>query len=188
MSRWYRTARVLLLGMLLLLEGCMFSTLRDELTEMRTRPRPDRQGFQTDPAGNERAAGPVSADPRRPQDFAGHHPELRGGPVRGRGPDTGTFYLFAFEDLDNDLTWDGKEPSGYYGGPDPIVVTDRSPETLKELDIHLDASAARPGGFPEAVSLSAEKLGDSVVKIGQVVGFDDPILSRSTGTRGTGSR
>jgi pimeloyl-ACP methyl ester carboxylesterase len=183
MSRWYRTARVLLLGMLLLLEGCMFSTLRDELTEMervhaltgrifkQTRPETNVLLilYQQTPGGLRISQGTIlsSAVGR----FVVEVPN-------------GTFYLFAFEDLDSDLAWDGREPSGYYGSPDPIVVTDRSPQTLKELDIYLNAPAARPDGFPEAVSLSAEKLGRSVVKIGQVVGFDDPILSPEYGNKG----
>jgi hypothetical protein len=41
----------------------------------------------------------------------------------------GTFYLFAFEDLDCDLAWHGREPNEYHGSPDPIVVTDHSPQT-----------------------------------------------------------
>ena len=183
MSRWYRTARVLLLGMLLLLEGCMFFTLRDELTEMErvhaltgrifNQTRPETNVllvlYQQTPGGLRISQGTILSS--AVGQFVVEVPN-------------GTFYLFAFEDLDNDLAWDGREPSGYYGSPDAIVVTDRSPTTLKEFDIHLNAPAARPDGFPEAVSLSAEKLGRSIVKIGQVVGFDDPILSPEYGNKG----
>ena len=179
----YRIARFLLLGALVVLQGCMFTTLRDELTEMErvhgltgrifNQTRPETNVllvlYQQTPGGLEISKGAVlsSAVGR----FVLEVPN-------------GTYYLFAFEDLDSDLTWDGREPSGYYGRPDPIVVTDRSPQTLKELDIYLGTPAARPNGFPEAVSLSAEKLGSSVVKIGQVVGFDDPILSQEYGNKG----
>ncbi len=142
MSRWYRIARVLLLGMLVLLEGCMFSTLRDELTEMQrahaltgrifNQTRPETNVllvlYQQTPGGLRISQGTIlsSAVGR----FVVEVPN-------------GTFYLFAFEDLDSDLAWDGREPSGYYGSPDPIVVTDRSPQTLKELG-HTPGRAGRP--------------------------------------------
>ncbi len=173
-----------LLGILVLLEGCIFFTLRDELTEMqRAHALTGRVFNQTQPETNVLLV---------------LYQQTSGGLRISKGtilssavsqfvvetPATGTYYLFAFEDLDNDLTWDGKEPSGYYGNPDAIVVTDQSPETLKGLDIHLSASPARPDGFPEEISLSADKLGDSIVKIGQVVGFDDPILSQEYGNKG----
>ena len=131
MSRWYRTARVLLLGMLVLLEGCMFSTLRDELTEMqRAHALTGRVFNQTRPETNVLLV---------------LYQQTSGGLRISKGtilssavsqfvvetPTTGTFYLFAFEDLDNDLTWDGKEPSGYYGNPDAIVVTDQLPRDLE---------------------------------------------------------
>ncbi len=178
-----RAARIVLLGMLALLQGCMFSTLRDELTEMeRVHALTGRVFNQTRPGTNVL----LILYQQAPSGLGISQGAILSSAV-GRfviEVPNGTFYLFAFEDLDNDLTWDGREPSGYYGSPDPIVVTDRSPQTLKELDLYLGRPAARPDGFPQTVSLSAEKLGRSVVKIGQVVGFDDPSLSQEYGNKG----
>ena len=106
----------------------MFSTLRDELTEMQrahaltgrifNQTRPETNVllilYQQTPGGLRISQGTIlsSAVGR----FVVEVPN-------------GTFYLFAFEDLDSDLAWDGREPSGYHGSPDPIVVTDHSPQT-----------------------------------------------------------
>ena len=183
MVRMNRIVQVLLLGGLVVLQGCMFTMLRNELREMKhTRVLTGRVLDQVQPETNV-----VLILYRQTPDglkiVNGTLLDSAVGQFVVKVP-IGTFYLFAFEDLDNDLAWDGKEPNGYYGMPDAIVVTDSSPATLSGFDIRLNASAPPPGIFPETISLPAEALGSSIVKTGQIVDLDDPILSQDYGNKG----
>ena len=143
MVRMNRIVQVLLLGGLVVLQGCMFTTLRNELREMKdTRVLTGRVLDQVQPEANV-----VLVLYRQTPDGLkienGTLLDSAVGQFVVKVP-TGTFYLFAFEDLDNDLAWDGTEPSGCYGMPDPIVITDSSPATLRGFDIRLNASAPPP--------------------------------------------
>ena len=183
MARMNRIARVLLLGGLALLQSCMFKTLHDELGAMQ---RVQVLTGQILDQGRPETNVLLILYRQTPDGLRLVHGTLLDSAVGQFVVEvpTGTFYLFAFEDLDNDLAWDGKEPSGCYGAPDSIVVTDSSPVALSGFDISLSASAPRPGIFPETISLSADALGSSIVKTGQVVGLDDPMLSQDYGNTG----
>ena len=96
----------------------------------------------------------------------------------------GVFYLLAFEDLNNNLSYDENEPIGFYGKPDPITISDGAPGTRSGLDITMGAPRAIPGGFSNSISITTDILTGSIVKVGQVVDFSDPILSPSFGGLG----
>ena len=183
MVRMNRIVQVLLLGGLVVLQGCMFTTLRNELREMEhARVLTGRVLDQVRPEANV-----VLVLYRQTPDglkiVNGTLLDSAVGQFVVKVP-TGTFYLFAFEDLDNDLAWDGTEPSGYYGMPDAVVVTDSSPATQRGFDIRLNASAPPPGVFPETISLPVDALGSSMVRTGQIADLDDPIFSLDYGNMG----
>ena len=96
----------------------------------------------------------------------------------------GIFYLLAFEDLNNNLSYDENEPFGFYGSPDPIAISDRTPGTRSGLDITMGASNRFPEQFPNGISIAPDLLKGSIVKIGQIINFSDPILSPQFGTMG----
>ena len=185
MSRHRCAARGLLLGMLCLIEGCAFFTLREELSEMqqvhvitgtilgRTRPDGNVLIVLLQPGGGELRVAQAAVFNAPVGEYVIEAP-------------VGVFYLAAFEDLNNDLTWDGQEPLGYYGRPDAVTVSDKSPQTMRGFDIRLGALTPTPypADFPKDLTVSPYKLGGSIVKIGRVIDFDDPILSPGYGVKG----
>ncbi len=96
----------------------------------------------------------------------------------------GTYYLMAFEDLNNNLVQDDNEPCGVYGQPDEIAIGKTSPTTVTGLDIPLSLGPGQFPNFARRISLSQKSLRKSFIKIGQRVRLDDPLLAHSYGIKG----
>ena len=100
----------------------------------------------------------------------------------------GTYFLAAFEDLNNNLSYDEGELAGYFGAPDPIVMppkgraSSNSNEFLN-LNIQLKNTNQFLSGFPSTVE--AQKISKSVfVKFGQITTLDDKIFAAENGSTG----
>ena len=183
MVRMNRIVQVLLLGGLVVLQGCMFTTLRNELREMKdTRVLTGRVLDQVQPEANV-----VLVLYRQTPDGLkienGTLLDSAVGQFVVKVP-TGTFYLFAFEDLDNDLSLgrDGAErllrharPHRHHGlvPGDPARVR-HPPERVGARRRCLPGDGLSPGG--RARQLDREG--------GQVVDLDDPIFSLDYGRMG----
>jgi len=100
----------------------------------------------------------------------------------------GAYYLAAFEDLDNDFTYDQEGLVGYFGAPDRIVVSsDRmalsDSKRIKDLNILLTKTDAFLDGFPTAVDNEA-LIQKNFEKIGLITDLDDKIFAPQNGTIG----
>jgi len=97
----------------------------------------------------------------------------------------GVYYLFAFEDLNDNLSHDDNEPIGCYGQPSEIRIEASSTAvTLLGMDISLHPKSTDYGVIPDKLTLSPENLSHSFIKIGQVASFDDPIMAPENGVTG----
>jgi hypothetical protein len=97
----------------------------------------------------------------------------------------GVYYLFAFEDLNDNLSHDDNEPIGCYGQPSEISIDASSTAvTLLGKDISLHPKLTDCGVIPGKITLSPENLSHSFIKIGQVASFDDPIMTPENGVMG----
>ena len=82
---------------------------------------------------------------------------------------TGTYYLCAFEDLNNNLSLDENEPAGFFGTPKKIMISEKSPSTMAGFDITLTTPNRVSRFFSGNISISPEKIRNSFVRIGQVI-------------------
>jgi uncharacterized alpha/beta hydrolase family protein len=96
----------------------------------------------------------------------------------------GSFFMLAFEDLNNNMTYDRNEPAGFFGKPDEIIVSKTSPHTLTGLDIVLKAGNTFVDSYLTGITFSPQNLSRSFIKIGQIIEFGDPILSQGYGIMG----
>jgi hypothetical protein len=100
----------------------------------------------------------------------------------------GTYFLAAFEDLNNNLSHDMGELAGYFGAPDLIMLQPNArPDTGENEFINLDFRLQQVdrflSGFPAAVD--AQKISKSVfVKFGRVTTLDDKIFAQENGSTG----
>jgi pimeloyl-ACP methyl ester carboxylesterase len=184
MSRTVRSLKLLILGVVLVSQGCVFFTLREELSELQhIHMLSGRITNRT----NENANIVIVLYKQQDHDVLKVAQSTivtsSTGQFAVEAP-PGTYYLFAFEDQNRDLSWDGRERVGYYGRPDPIVVSSNSPETIGGLDIDLGPFATRPENLPRMGSISSTDLHGSMIKVGQVAGLDDPIFSLQHGSKG----
>lgn len=174
---------LLFLWLVLLLEGCAFFILEKELTELEqvhvltgtiiNRTQPDKSVLIL--------LYEKTKDGQRVSQTNILNSELGRFVVEAQN---GIYYLLAFEDLNNNLSYDENEPLGFYGNPSPIAISDKTPKAWYGFDISLSASNGFPEGFPNDTSLSPDILRGSFVKMGQVINFDDPILSQKYGNKG----
>ncbi len=183
MSGPYGAVRILVLGLLCLIEGCAFLTLSEELTELQQIHV--LTGTISDPVQSEKNTLIVLLR-QTPEGLRVARSGILSTAVGQfviEAP-LGVFYLAVFEDLNKNLTWDEGEPIGYYGRPSEIVITHASPQTLSGFDIRISASTLYPAIFPGKLSVSFMDLRGSIVKIGQVIDWDDPFLSLEYGIKG----
>jgi pimeloyl-ACP methyl ester carboxylesterase len=100
----------------------------------------------------------------------------------------GMYYLTAFEDRNNNLSYDKGELVGYFGAPDKIVipaenVTPQNSGDVLNLDMELKYTDHYLAGFQPAIDL--ERINQSVfVKFGQISSLDDKIFSAENGANG----
>ena len=100
----------------------------------------------------------------------------------------GTYYLAAFEDLNDNLSHDPGEPAGYFGAPDAIILpsTEKASAGKNELlniEIRLKNTDRFLSGFPATVD--AQNISHSTfVKFGQITTLDDKIFAHENGSTG----
>jgi len=100
----------------------------------------------------------------------------------------GIYYLVAFEDLNNNFTYDDGEMTGYFGKPDPIEVrveqmASSGSKSIKGLNIQLTRTDGFLSGFPKSVRDKKFK-GESFAKFGTVANLDDKNFAQKNGTTG----
>ena len=103
--------------------------------------------------------------------------------------EAGTYFIAAFSDQNEDLSHDKSEPAGFYGKPSPVevpaaAVDPRHPKTVDKLDISISKSRKLPPGYHGNIALNSELVGNSIVKIGELIDFDDPIMAGEYGAKG----
>nr|WP_321399315.1 alpha/beta hydrolase [uncultured Desulfobacter sp.] len=174
---------------MLLLQGCMFFKLKEELTE-----------FEDDFAllqGNIAVESPpkknvlVVAYENTPSGTNLYQAVLMNSQSGDYSFEVkkGTYYIGAFEDLNNNLSYDDGEPAGFYGKPDPIAITGepldpRHPKTRIGIDFSISAQKSLPPGFQGKSVLTSETVKHSLIKAGELVSFDDQIMSEKYGSMG----
>lgn len=97
----------------------------------------------------------------------------------------GEYYLAAFEDLNNNFTYDSGERSGYFGAPTKISLPKSSEQSIDPLNLNfsIKKTDAFLAGFP--VDIDVQKISRSVfAKFGQVTTLDDPMFTTANGTTG----
>ncbi len=101
----------------------------------------------------------------------------------------GNYYIVAFEDTNDNLTYDSNEPVGCYGRPDavrvaPGLMPPEPPRARKGLDFTVDSTNRFPSGIPSEISFTSELIQESLVKVGKLAGFEDEIFSPANGAKG----
>ena len=100
----------------------------------------------------------------------------------------GTYFLAAFEDLNNNLSHDKGELAGYFGAPDPINLQPKGRSATGEneflnLDFRLGQTDWFISGLPATVE--AHKISRSAfIKFGQIATLDDKIFSQENAVTG----
>jgi len=97
----------------------------------------------------------------------------------------GTYYLAAFEDLNNNLSYDAGEAAGCLGAPDEIVLPKASGDSrdLLNLDFRLQETDRFIAGFPSVID--PQEISESVfAQFGRITTLDDKIFSTANGTIG----
>ena len=100
---------------------------------------------------------------------------------------SGTYYLGAFEDLNENLTHDPGEYAGYFGSPDPIVASTLRPgntviRSIRRLDIHLDPADNFVDGLEMTAYLQIEQM--PVFRMGAIVRLEDATFDPANGSFG----
>jgi len=101
--------------------------------------------------------------------------------------EAGTYYLKAFEDLNENLDHDPGEYAGAYG--DPISVVPAEPKAgekagraIENLDIRLSPATAFLDGLDSIEDLTIEQM--PVFKLGTIAKLDDPVFDQANGSTG----
>jgi uncharacterized alpha/beta hydrolase family protein len=96
----------------------------------------------------------------------------------------GTYYLAAFEDLNNNLSQDSGEPAGFFGRPDRIVMPSSADSGSRlHLDIRLTEENLSARKFETAIDVQKHKAG-ALAKFGQITTLDDQIFNQENGSTG----
>jgi uncharacterized alpha/beta hydrolase family protein len=101
----------------------------------------------------------------------------------------GTYFIIAFQDVNNNLTYDDNEPVGYYGKPDAIEISRQTLDVEKSrgvsgLDFSMDTANPFPKGFPSDIIISSDILKKDFVRLGELTQFEDERLAQSYGVKG----
>jgi pimeloyl-ACP methyl ester carboxylesterase len=88
---------------------------------------------------------------------------------------TGEYYIVAFEDANGNLTYDAGEYFGYFGKPEPILIS-----TLKSRnDLHIEVAGTNgfPVGFPADMSMISSVANLKAIATGKITTLDDEKFS-----------
>jgi len=101
--------------------------------------------------------------------------------------EAGTYYLKAFEDLNENLDHDPGEYAGEYGDPINVVPVEpktgkKAGRTIENLNIRLSPAAAFLDGLDSIDNLAIEQM--PVFKLGKIANFDDPLFQQDNGSTG----
>ncbi len=104
------------------------------------------------------------------------------------GVPPGTYFIFAFEDINGDFDYQPGEPAGYYGDPSAIVIDADAEEAVIEVTLHRDFKLA---DTDEDNVTAAEQDDEALPKlwrgrsnIGEVKALDDPRFDEGLGKHG----
>ena len=101
----------------------------------------------------------------------------------------GTYYIAAFADLNNNLEHDKGEPAGYYGYPSPVEIKENARYTKQtkvkdHLDFSISADKSLPPGYDGEIALTSDLVKHAVIKTGELIHFDDPLMAEKYGRLG----
>jgi pimeloyl-ACP methyl ester carboxylesterase len=101
----------------------------------------------------------------------------------------GVYFIVAFEDTNDNLTYDADEAIGYYGKPDAVRVARglmpaETPRSRKGLDFTVDSSNRFPPGFPSEINVTPDQIQESGIKVGRLTVLEDEIFSPQNGAKG----
>ena len=94
----------------------------------------------------------------------------------------GEYYIFAFQDSDNNFRYDQHELAGHYGSPDKITAF--SNQTIRNLDIIISDSTTTKPTFMADFKISKLKVAKCAPGRGTVVHLDDRRFSSAYGSKG----
>ena len=99
----------------------------------------------------------------------------------------GTYYLAAFEDLNENLDHDPGELAGRFGTPIRVVLPEpnageQADRSLQNLDIRLRPATEFDDGLDMADQLAIEQM--PVFKLGVITTLDDPAFDQANGSTG----
>jgi pimeloyl-ACP methyl ester carboxylesterase len=168
--------------------GCSFSKLKKELAEMEETFA--LQGKITDNSSSQENLLVLLYEkvPAGPEIFKLSIVESGSGYYSIEVP-KGVYFIVAFEDTNDNLTYDGNEPIGYYGEPDAVHVARglmpaETPRSRKDLDFTVDSSNRFPSGFPAEITITSDQIQESLMKVGRLTGLEDEIFSPQNGVKG----
>lgn len=101
----------------------------------------------------------------------------------------GMYYIGAFADLNNNLKHDTGEPAGYYGKPSAVEISEEAfgagKARIKDrLDFSISAATRLPRGYDGEIVLTSDMVKTTVIKTGELIGFDDDIMAAKYGSMG----
>lgn len=100
----------------------------------------------------------------------------------------GIYYISAFEDFNENLTWDKGESFGYFGKPDAILVdAEEMVSTVNKSKRLLDIELSKKNNYPIEMPLyiaSGNLAATSFVKIGVITDLDNKIFAKKNGSLG----
>lgn len=175
----------LLVMLLTTMSGCIFSDLKDDLAEYEK-----HFGLSGKVLGNSQSTDPIII-------ILYQHKNNSPIPVQYLIADanrkfsfivaSGSFSIAAFEDLNNNLTWDEGELFGFYGNPDTIMVdpeeiTSKGTKSISLLDIELKASTGYPNEFPRFIDKA--NFAEGLRRLGVITTLDDAIFAQENGSLG----
>ena len=93
------------------------------------------------------------------------------------------YYLAAFLDANNNMSYEPGEPVGYYG--QPTAISESMEESGNGVVFHLSAATPFPEQFPLDLN-AASILGNKNIPLifGDIIALDDPRLSRDKANKG----
>lgn len=107
----------------------------------------------------------------------------RPGPFHFYAP-SGIYHIGAFEDLNENETFQANEPVGWYGAPDIIEIADRG--SHDEINIVLRSPEQARRELPHLYQYSQADVSalKEELRLGEIITLDDPAFSRENGTIG----
>ena len=102
---------------------------------------------------------------------------------------SGDYYIVAFEDLNGNLNHDSGESVGYYGKPDKIIIQKdqmpaQTPHARMNLDFTIAASTRYPDGFTSKIPITADITKKSNLVAGDLITFENRKFSMENAKKG----